>query len=632
MKVLNLGILAHVDAGKTSLTERLLYHVGVLNELGSVDSGTTHTDSLELEQKRGITIQSSVVSFNINQTKINLIDTPGHADFISEVDRALSVIDAVVLVISAVEGIQAQTRILINTLKRLKKPTLLFINKIDRPGANTVSLVQKITEQLQLVALPMVRVENMGTVSASVSHLSIKDSVYYSELMDALISNDDAFLAQCIDNDLAITKSDFLQQILTETSKTDFYPLYFGSAATGVGIAELCVGIEHYLPCRHANPNAELEGTFFKIEHNNHQSRTAYVNLTAGELELRKTINLYRRTEEGEHIFSEKISSIKTFQQGTVNTVNSAPAGNIACLTGLKNVKIGDTLSMQHAASSAIFARPTLETTINPINPEHRSQLFSKLKEYAEQDPFIRLEQKDSNNAICIKLYGEVQQQILKELLASESGIEVNFSNTKMICIERPVHTGKAVNIMDLHNLPIEFYATLGFKIEPGAVNSGIQYNMQAHSGRIPKGYHSVIEEAIFKFLKTGLFGWQVTDCIITLTDTGVCPLSLASHFRQLTPILLKQALEQAETAVCEPFSVFEIETPMHLSQKVLTGLAKFNANVTSCNIRRETYSIKGDVFTKHLHDIDSMLPGLTQGRGVLISHHAGFRCLDRKI
>ena len=353
-------------------------------------------------------------------------------------------IDAVVLVISAVEGIQAQTRILINTLKRLKKPTLLFINKIDRPGTKTVSLVHKITEQLQLVALPMVRVDHMGTASASVSHLTTKDSAYYSELMDALIANDEAFLAQCIDNDLAITKSDFLQQILTETSKADFYPLYFGSAATGVGIAELCVGIEHYLPCRHTDPSAELEGTFFKIEHNNHQSRTAYVNLTAGQLELRKTIKLYRRTEEGVHSFSEKISSIKIFQQGQTNTEHSAPAGNIACLTGLKNVKIGDTLSMQHDASGVMFARPILETTINPINPEHRSRLFSKLKEYAEQDPFIRLQQKDSSNAICIKLYGEVQQQILKDRLASESGIEANFSDTKMICIERPVHTGKA--------------------------------------------------------------------------------------------------------------------------------------------------------------------------------------------
>lgn len=136
MKSLNLGILAHVDAGKTSLTERLLCHVGVLEQPGSVDAGNTHTDSLELEQQRGITIQSSVVSFQINQTRINLIDTPGHADFISEVERALAVIDAVVLVISAVEGIQAQTRLLMNTLKRLKKPVLIFVNKIDRTGAH----------------------------------------------------------------------------------------------------------------------------------------------------------------------------------------------------------------------------------------------------------------------------------------------------------------------------------------------------------------------------------------------------------------------------------------------------------------------------------------------------------------
>ena len=206
-----------MDAGKTSLTERLLFNAGVLGHLGAVDSGDTHTDSHELEQQRGITIQSSVVSFHINQTQINLIDTPGHADFISEVERALLVIDAVVLVISAVEGVQAQTRVLMNTLKRLKKPTLIFINKVDRPGAKTISLIHQINKYLDIAAFPMVRVSAAGTAEAKISHLSTKDIDYYHEIIEALSAQDENFLKKCIEQDLNIKKIDLLEEILQQT-------------------------------------------------------------------------------------------------------------------------------------------------------------------------------------------------------------------------------------------------------------------------------------------------------------------------------------------------------------------------------------------------------------------------------
>src|SRR5437762_5581106 len=148
MATLNLGILAHVDAGKTTLTERLLYAVGVIDEIGSVDAGTTQTDSLVLERQRGITIKSAVVSFAIDDVTINLIDTPGHPDFIAEVERVLSVLDGAVLVISAVEGVQAQTRVLMRALQRLRVPTLLFVNKIDRGGADVERVLRAIGERL----------------------------------------------------------------------------------------------------------------------------------------------------------------------------------------------------------------------------------------------------------------------------------------------------------------------------------------------------------------------------------------------------------------------------------------------------------------------------------------------------
>src|SRR4026209_2015306 len=167
MRTLNLGILAHVDAGKTTLTERLLYAAGVIDEIGSVDHGTTQTDSLALERQRGITIKSAVVSFAIDDVTVNLIDTPGHPDFIAEVERVLSVLDGVVLVISAVEGVQPQTRILMRALKRLHIPTVIFVNKIDRMGARYGDLLAEIAAKLSLAIIPMGTVKNLGQQSAN---------------------------------------------------------------------------------------------------------------------------------------------------------------------------------------------------------------------------------------------------------------------------------------------------------------------------------------------------------------------------------------------------------------------------------------------------------------------------------
>ena len=626
MKSLNLGILAHVDAGKTSLTERLLCHVGVLEQPGSVDAGNTHTDSLELEQQRGITIQSSVVSFQINQTRINLIDTPGHADFISEVERALAVIDAVVLVISAVEGIQAQTRLLMNTLKRLKKPVLIFVNKIDRTGAHSLALIEQINQSLQIVALPMVRVDAIGTKKASVSHLTTKDRDYYRELMDALISQSDTFLEKCIHNDLSITKSDFLDQIILQTRHANFYPVYFGSAVTGVGIDALCIGIEHCLPSKQHNYEAACEGMVFKIEYDSKQLPMAYINLTSGQLKHRESIKLYRQIYGENKSITEKISNLKAFQQGKLEKAETVYAGSIACISGFNDIKIGDSLSEAgNKSAEQYFSRPTIATEIISLDPKDSGKLFSQLKLYATQDPLIELHQNASDGSLIVKLYGEIQQQIIRDRLLCDTGITVKFKQPTMICIERPIKMGEAKHIMDLHNLPLDFYATLGFRIEPGAIGSGVQYDMQAHRGRIPTGYHSVIEQAVYKFLESGLHGWQVTDCLITMTDSGICPLSIAPHFRQLTPILLQQALEQAQTQICEPISYFEIDIPSSVLNNVLEELANWRARIEAIEPNADNYSIKGKVLSSAMHTIQENLPHITQGRANLISHHEGY-------
>src|SRR5712691_11668019 len=205
MRTLNLGILAHVDAGKTTLTERLLFAAGVIDEIGSVDAGTTQTDSLALEQQRGITIKSAVVSFTIDDVTVNLIDTPGHPDFIAEVERVLSVLDGAVLVISAVEGVQPQTRVLMRALRRLRVPTLMFVNKNDRAGASDERALRAISERLTPAIVPMGAVRELGTRAAYFTFFGADDPGFRAHLAEVLAERDDGILAAYVEDEPGAT-------------------------------------------------------------------------------------------------------------------------------------------------------------------------------------------------------------------------------------------------------------------------------------------------------------------------------------------------------------------------------------------------------------------------------------------
>src|SRR2546423_6366819 len=234
-RTLNLGILAHVDAGKTTLTERLLYEAGVIDTIGSVDKGSTQTDSLPLEQQRGITIKSAVVSFAIDDVTVNLIDTPGHPDFIAEVERVLNVLDGAVLVISAVEGVQPQTRLLMRALKRLRVPTLLFVNKVDRRGADARRVLAEISEKLTSAAVGMTSVRGEGSRGASVVG-------HTGSLVEALAENDESLLRSYVDG-AAVSARELHAELAAQTKRALVHPVYFGSAITGAGVELLTEAI-----------------------------------------------------------------------------------------------------------------------------------------------------------------------------------------------------------------------------------------------------------------------------------------------------------------------------------------------------------------------------------------------------
>jgi len=294
-KMLNLGILAHVDAGKTTLTERLLYAAGVIDELGSVDAGTTQTDSLALERQRGITIKSAVASFPIGDVVVNLIDTPGHPDFIAEVERVLSVLDGAVLVISAVEGVQAQTRILIRSLQRLQIPTLLFVNKIDRLGARPEVVLQEISQRLKIAIIPMGSVAAAGTRDADFAPSGADDAVFKARLAELLAEHDDETLVAYLERGANVPYDQLRAELAAQTIRGQVYPVLLGSAITGAGIAPLMAGISELLPAADGNADGPASGSIFKIDRSQSGEKVAYVRMFSGTVHIRDRIRFGAR-------------------------------------------------------------------------------------------------------------------------------------------------------------------------------------------------------------------------------------------------------------------------------------------------------------------------------------------------
>src|SRR5215211_172623 len=436
---LNLGILAHVDAGKTTLTERLLYDAGVIGEIGSVDQGSTQTDTLALERQRGITIKSAVVSFRIDDVTVNLIDTPGHPDFIAEVERVLNVLDGAVLVVSAVEGVQAQTRVLMRTLRRLRIPTVVFVNKIDRGGAAPERVLRAIAERLDLAVVAMGSASGLGTRAAAFMPSTAGDAGFASRLVDLLADHDERLLAAYVDGGATVPYGRLRAELARQTRKALVHPVFFGSAVTGAGVGSLTAGIAELLPAADGDAGGPVSGAVFKIERGPAGEKIAYVRLFSGTVRVRDRLRF-----GGGH--ERKVTAISVFDRGSAVQRPSIAAGQIAKLWGLGEVRVGDQLGLPRPTGpERHFAPPTLETVVVPARPADKGALRVALTQLAEQDPLIDLRQDDPRQELSLSLYGEVQKEVIGATLANEYGLEVGFRETTTICVERPTGTGAAV-------------------------------------------------------------------------------------------------------------------------------------------------------------------------------------------
>ncbi|EPC8411561.1 GTP-binding protein [Bacillus thuringiensis] len=616
MTTINIGIVAHVDAGKTSLTERILYETNVIKEIGRVDSGNTQTDSMELERQRGITIKASVVSFCINDIKVNVIDTPGHADFIAEVERSFRVLDGAILVISAAEGVQAQTKILMRTLQKLNIPTILFVNKIDRSGANTEKVMKQIKEVLSNEAFPFYSVENEGTKEARI--IEYKS---YENCMELLAPYNESLLESYVNNEIvpgALLREELIKQI----AQANVFPIFFGSAMTGTGVTELLENISDLIPANKSAENEVLSGVVFKIEREPSGEKIAYVRVFSGRLHVRKYVHILR---DDALAHKEKIKKICMFHNGNAVQASIVPSGEFCKVWGLSDIKIGDIIGEQTDYIKDIhFAEPQMEAAIEALPKERIHDLYAALMELCEEDPLIKVWKDDIHNELYIRLFGEVQKEVIETTLYEKYNLQVTFSNTRVVCIEKPIGIGKSVEVMGEKANP--FYATIGFKIERDELNSGVTYKLGVELGSLPLAFHKAIEDTVFQTLKQGLYGWEVTDIIVTLTHTGYAsPVTTASDFRNLTPIVLMDALKQAETYVYEPVNEFELTVPEHAISTAMYKLAAVPATFAEPIFNYNSYQLTGSLPVAKTESFKRILHSFTEGEGIFTTKPAGF-------
>ena len=626
MTTINIGIVAHVDAGKTSLTERILYDTHVTGAIGRVDKGTTQTDSLDLEKRRGITIKASVVSFFIDALKVNLIDTPGHADFLAEVERALSVLDGAILVISAVEGIQAQTTILFLALRKLRIPTILFINKIDRRGAQDEELLSCVREKLSEHILSLYHTAGIGTKQVSVVRNSLHNPAFLQVCLEQLTLFDEELLAAYVEGE-PITEARVRTAITRSVGESQLFPVFFGSAITGVGVQELLADLGSYVPSTTSHGDDPLSGIVFKLEKDGTGERVAYVRLFTGNVRVRSFVNRHRRMRDGTvETYAEKIQKLHLFYEGKTVQVQQVDAGEFCKVWGWKDVKIGDIVGEASDHIKTLhFATPRYETQIEVTNREDDHDLYLALQEMAEEDPLIYVLKDEVHQSIYLRIFGQVQKEVIEAMLLEQYGLKVAFSRTTIVCIEKPSGTGEAIDHMGAADNP--FKASVGLSVEPGPEGSGITY--RSTPGALPLHFHRAIEEAVRATLAQGLYGWEVTDIVVTLTHTGYdshrADGTKGGDFRNLVPLVLMEALAAAGTDVYEPINSFELSVPMQSISTAMFKLSVLRAVYGQPVLRNNTFHLTGTLPVATTEEFRRELPSFTEGEGVLLVQEGSF-------
>lgn len=615
----NVGIFAHVDAGKTTTTEHILFESGRIRSLGSVDSGTAVTDWLDIEKERGISVRAATTSYQWGGVRVNLVDTPGHVDFLSEVERSLRVMDGAVLIISAVEGVEAQTELIWNALRKLNIPTLLYVNKMDRIGADADRVLEDIrrylSRDLLIVQAPVGSEQDFRAVNDL--WRSESDPEAQQILIESVADKDESLLEYYLGGDsLPLDRWKTEAERLSRSGAA--YPVLFGASARGIGIHALMDAITAYLPGPGGDPEAPVSGIVFKIERDKTMGRMAFVRLYEGSMRNRDMIRNHTRQ------LQEKITQIRRVEGNRSEDVGLLEAGDIAAVCGLTGVQIGDILGSPEAIpEEAQLAVPLLTVQAQWENEQDYRGVVQALQEMSDEDPLLDVQWLQDERELHVKIMGPIQLEMLTSLLSSRYGLNVTFSQPSVIYKETPIQSAEGYIA---YTMPKPCWAILRFLIEPGERGSGIQYSAIVRTEDLLPQYQNEVARRVPEALQQGLYGWEVTDLKITLVEGQhhvwhTHPLD----FAVATPMGLMNGLAAAGTRLLEPVLQFRIVVPEEFGGRVMNDLVQMRAVFGAPELRGDRMTIEGRVPLAESMEYPVTLGSLTKGRGTIITFFDGY-------
>lgn len=624
----NVGIFAHVDAGKTTTTEHILYESGRIRTLGSVDAGTAQTDRMEVERERGISVRAAVTRFAHKGVQVNLIDTPGHVDFLSEVERSLRVMDGAVLIVSAVEGVQAQTETIWQALRDSGLPTILYINKLDRVGADPQRTLNRIRTLLSPRAVPLqapIGTEEQYAGNADMlAGTEVTDSVtngagVYCELLaETVADRADTLMEQYIDKGF-LHPRDMLPTIEEGILRSELFPVLFGASSRGLGVAELMDAIVRWLPGPAGDAASPAAGVVFKLERDPDMGRIAYVRLYNGTLRNRDVV--HNATLD----VQEKITQIRKIDLGKTEDTGLLQAGDIAAVYGMSRARIGDIIgSASGVPGEKKLAVPLLTVQARWSNEADYPKVVAGLQELADEDPLLDVHWLQEERELHLKVMGPIQVEVLTSVLKSRFKLDVRFDPPSVIYKETPCRAGEG---FVAYTMPKPCWAILRFRIEPGMRGSGFQYDCETRSERLLESYRNEVARRVPEALQQGLRGWQVTDLKVTLVDGEhhvwhTHPLD----FVIATPMGIMNGLANVGTKLLEPLLKFRLSVPEEFGGKLMNELIIMRGGFDSPVIRSGRFELEGLLPVATSLDFPARLGSMTKGRGLLTTAFEGYR------
>ncbi len=601
-QIMTLGVFAHANAGKTTITEQLLVHTNVKKNTGRVDHGDTTTDNLKVEQERGISVKSSIVTIPLGDRLIQLIDTPGHVDFSAEVERAISVLDGAILVVSGVEGVEPQTQVIWNILRQRKVPTLIFINKMDRMGADYDKTLDELQRKLDCRILPKVKVKKYD------DELQYED-ISSTKIIEQIADIDEGVLEKYIHNE-HIAREWLNQKVQELSQEGKLFYVYGGSALLNEGMIRLIDGIDLYLPSSKCKLDDKFSGYVYTVKRDS-GVRELYVKVLAGKLQNREEVEIQNDMQR-----VRSMTKIKGFNRVKADELE---AGEIGIITGI-DAKCGDLIGNRDIDFLPVsFVNPLFQTTVNVVNPDETIKLSNALEILNDEDPELQASFNKQTGQINIKLMGPLQAEIISNMLLDRFGLETTFSDPIIVHKETPIDVGYG-------EANYTRVSGVAFEVKPLPRGSGIIYQSKFSTDYLFAKYQKQVERLVKSCVKQGLYGWEVTDAEISLVG-GKCDHvgSDPSHYNVAVPIALMRAFKEAGMQILEPNMFYEINIPEECFKSVLSAISNYGVLYDRIVKEKDNVKLCGIAPLREVVDLPTIIMKLSGGHGSVIEKPYGY-------